>query len=193
MQHSSKRQWPLINPLNQTPKFEYFSVNLSLVIKIKIGHCVAAWPLGATFKLFLFSIYLNLKLNRMEVEGLKLDPKNNQFNNAVDLILNTNKNIYLTGKAGTGKTTFLKYIKQNIEKKTIILAPTGIASINAGGTTINSFFHSNMKIFLNYKNIIYAVVGECSDLYRSVTNDTARAARNRGAGRENDEGASFYR
>ena len=52
----------------------------------------------------------------------------------------TNKNIFLTGKAGTGKTTFLKNIKAHSPKRLVIVAPTGVAAINAGGVTIHSFF-----------------------------------------------------
>jgi ATP-dependent DNA helicase PIF1 len=52
----------------------------------------------------------------------------------------TNQNIFLTGKAGTGKTTLLKRIKENSTKKIVIVAPTGVAAMNAKGTTINSFF-----------------------------------------------------
>ena len=52
----------------------------------------------------------------------------------------TGRSVFLTGKAGTGKTTFLKYIAQSTMKRFVILAPTGVAAINAGGTTIHSFF-----------------------------------------------------
>jgi len=52
----------------------------------------------------------------------------------------TNQNIFLTGKAGTGKTTLLKKIKEQGKKKMAIVAPTGVAAMNAKGTTINSFF-----------------------------------------------------
>ncbi len=52
----------------------------------------------------------------------------------------TNKNVFLTGKAGTGKTTFLKNIKAHSPKRLVIVAPTGVAAINAGGVTIHSFF-----------------------------------------------------
>ena len=71
---------------------------------------------------------------------MKRDKDNKEFNEAVDLISNTNQSIFLTGKAGAGKTTFLKYINDNIDKNSITLAPTGVAAINAGGVTINSFF-----------------------------------------------------
>ena len=53
----------------------------------------------------------------------------------------TGRSVFLTGKAGTGKTTFLKYIAQSTMKRFVILAPTGVAAINAGGSTIHSFFH----------------------------------------------------
>lgn len=52
----------------------------------------------------------------------------------------TGRSVFLTGKAGTGKTTFLKYIAQSTLKRFVILAPTGVAAINAGGSTIHSFF-----------------------------------------------------
>ncbi|MDI9365726.1 MAG: HRDC domain-containing protein [Flavobacterium sp.] len=65
---------------------------------------------------------------------------NQLFQLAADYIQFTNEAIFLTGKAGTGKTTFLKYIKDNSGKQSAIVAPTGVAAINAGGTTIHSFF-----------------------------------------------------
>ncbi len=71
-------------------------------------------------------------------ENFDLD--NKEFKYAEQLILYSNRSIYLTGKAGTGKSTFLRYIAQNTTKNYIIVAPTGIAAINAGGMTINSFF-----------------------------------------------------
>jgi tRNA A37 threonylcarbamoyladenosine biosynthesis protein TsaE len=52
----------------------------------------------------------------------------------------TNRSIFLTGKAGTGKTTLLKEIIRTTHKKAVIVAPTGIAALNAGGVTIHSFF-----------------------------------------------------
>lgn len=70
----------------------------------------------------------------------RLDQDNKEQLMAYELIANTNTTFFLTGKAGTGKTTFLKYIKENVAKKFIVLAPTGIAAINAGGETLHSFF-----------------------------------------------------
>ncbi|MEJ7768122.1 MAG: AAA family ATPase [Chitinophagaceae bacterium] len=68
------------------------------------------------------------------------DSTNHEFNLAVDFVKDTSKSLFLTGKAGTGKTTFLKHIKNTTNKNTVIIAPTGVAAINAGGTTIHSFF-----------------------------------------------------
>ena len=68
------------------------------------------------------------------------DDDNIIFNTAADFINNSNHPVFLTGKAGTGKTTFLKYIKEQTLKNTAVVAPTGVAAINAGGTTIHSFF-----------------------------------------------------
>jgi hypothetical protein len=65
---------------------------------------------------------------------------NEIFNLAANLVNKTNQSIFLTGKAGTGKTTFLKYIKNNTIKNTVVVAPTGVAAINAGGVTMHSFF-----------------------------------------------------
>ena len=74
------------------------------------------------------------------VDNIELDKNNVEFKNAAEFVHHTDKLVYLTGKAGTGKTTFLKYIKDTTDKNTVILAPTGVAAINAGGVTINSFF-----------------------------------------------------
>lgn len=63
-----------------------------------------------------------------------------QLKLAYEFVEKTGRNIFLTGKAGTGKTTFLKSLKDNISKRMIVVAPTGVAAINAGGVTIHSFF-----------------------------------------------------
>lgn len=69
-----------------------------------------------------------------------IDVTGQEFQNALHLITHTHQSLFLTGKAGTGKSTFLRYICQNTKKKHVVLAPTGIAAINAGGQTIHSFF-----------------------------------------------------
>ena len=66
--------------------------------------------------------------------------QNEQLLLATEFVQFTNKNIFLTGKAGTGKTTFLHNLKKITPKRMVVLAPTGVAAINAGGVTIHSFF-----------------------------------------------------
>lgn len=70
----------------------------------------------------------------------QIDTDNQEFQNALSLIQYTSQSVFLTGKAGTGKSTFLRYICDQTNKKHIVLAPTGVAAINAGGSTIHSFF-----------------------------------------------------
>ena len=65
---------------------------------------------------------------------------NNELRTAWEFVENTGRSIFLTGKAGTGKTTFLRTVAERSKKRSIIVAPTGIAAINAGGVTIHSFF-----------------------------------------------------
>ena len=75
-----------------------------------------------------------------EVDGIKLDPDNQEFQYALQFALESNRNLYLTGKAGSGKTTFLKYLRKVTNKNMVVVAPTGVAAVNAGGQTIHSFF-----------------------------------------------------
>lgn len=72
--------------------------------------------------------------------GFQPDTDNKEFQDALQLITKTRQSVFLTGKAGTGKSTFLKYICSQTKKKYVVLAPTGIAAINAGGVTLHSFF-----------------------------------------------------
>ncbi len=67
-------------------------------------------------------------------------PKNPELELAVQFIEKTNRNLFITGKAGTGKTTFLHKVKNESLKRMVIVAPTGVAAINAKGVTIHSFF-----------------------------------------------------
>ncbi|MBI5858318.1 MAG: helix-turn-helix domain-containing protein [Sphingobacteriales bacterium] len=76
------------------------------------------------------------------------DISNTLFQLAADLINQSGRNIFLTGKAGTGKTTFLKYIRDNCPKQMAVVAPTGVAAINAGGVTIHSFFQLPLSPFI---------------------------------------------
>lgn len=86
----------------------------------------------------------------------------NEMLEAVSIIENTNQSLYITGKAGTGKTTFLRYIAANIKKRFVIAASTGIAAVNAGGVTLHSLF-----------NIPFGVLVEGCDARTSYRPDKA--------------------
>lgn len=73
---------------------------------------------------------------------------NNELRTAWDFIEHTGISVFLTGKAGTGKTTFLKAMKEHSRKRMIVVAPTGVAAINAGGVTIHSFFQIPPSIYI---------------------------------------------
>ena len=94
-----------------------------------------------------------------EIDGIKLDPTNKEFFEYAQLVLKDTQRrvVYLTGKAGTGKTTFLKYVVSEFERQNqgsetprsyVILAPTGVAAVNAHGQTIHSFFKLPSTAFL---------------------------------------------
>src|SRR3954470_24611704 len=70
------------------------------------------------------------------------------FDLAWKFVSETNGNIFLTGKAGSGKTTFLKYVKDHSHKNLAVAAPTGVAAINAGGITLHSMFHLPFAVFI---------------------------------------------
>lgn len=74
--------------------------------------------------------------------------KNKEIQLAWDFVEKTGVNIFLTGKAGTGKTTFLRELKMRSPKRMVVLAPTGIAAINAGGVTIHSFFQLPLSPYI---------------------------------------------
>ncbi|XHR96023.1 AAA family ATPase [Mucilaginibacter sp. UC70_90] len=91
-------------------------------------------------------------------------------------IENTNRPIFLTGKAGTGKTTFLRWIRANVTKNLAVVAPTAVAAINAGGVTIHSFFqvpfgpqvpvtdHNNQNTLLRQVSLEKSNILKCLDL-----------------------------
>ena len=85
-------------------------------------------------------------MNSINLENIDLD--NIEFQNAWNLIRNTRRSVFLTGKAGTGKSTFLKYICAKTSKEHVVLAPTGIAAVNVGGQTLHSFFKIPFKPLL---------------------------------------------
>ncbi len=73
---------------------------------------------------------------------------NDEASLAYSFVNDTNQHLFLTGKAGTGKTTFLKNLLLNTTKKTVVVAPTGVAAINAGGSTIHSMFGLPTRAFV---------------------------------------------
>ncbi|MEO7531145.1 MAG: helix-turn-helix domain-containing protein [Sediminibacterium sp.] len=86
--------------------------------------------------------------------------KNEMFDLAYRFVTETNENIFLTGKAGTGKTTFLKYLQSNCTKNIITAAPTGVAAINAGGVTLHSLFQLPFHPFLPTANHKQELLGK---------------------------------
>ena len=77
------------------------------------------------------------------------------FSLAAGFVNQTMQHVFITGKAGTGKTTFLKYIKENSFKKIAVVAPTGVAAINAGGVTMHSFFQLPLGTYLPTKSHVF--------------------------------------
>ncbi|MDR1696559.1 MAG: AAA family ATPase [Endomicrobium sp.] len=110
-----------------------------------------------------------------EVKTMKLEI-NEEFRQAYDLISKTNDCVFVTGNAGTGKTAFLKYYVSRAQKKTVVLAPTGVAALNAGGETVHSFFNFKPDVTLSkikkkklgdnsiYKKVETVIIDEASML-----------------------------
>jgi ATP-dependent exoDNAse (exonuclease V) alpha subunit len=85
-------------------------------------------------------------------ESININPKieiNKEFRTALDLLQKSSKNVFITGKAGTGKSTLLEYFRQHTNKNVIVLAPTGVAALNVNGQTIHSFFNFKPSITLD--------------------------------------------
>jgi hypothetical protein len=80
----------------------------------------------------------NAGIARLDIHDIDL---NEQFQHASDLIERQGQSLFITGKAGTGKSTLLHYLRSITNKETVVLAPTGVAALNIGGQTIHSFFH----------------------------------------------------
>ena len=83
---------------------------------------------------------------------LNNDTSNHLFSLAADFVNNTSRHVFLTGKAGTGKTTFLRHIRESTPKHAVVAAPTGVAAINAGGTTLHSLFQLPFGPFIPANN-----------------------------------------
>ncbi|MCM8774598.1 MAG: AAA family ATPase [Candidatus Omnitrophica bacterium] len=100
---------------------------------------------------------------------------NKEFSYALDILENTSHNVFITGRAGTGKSTLLEYFRAHTKKNVVVLAPTGVSAVNVKGETIHSFFHFKPDITLNkikkiksekykslYKNIDTIIIDEVS-------------------------------
>ncbi len=74
----------------------------------------------------------------IDLENIEI---NEDFKRAIELVENSNKNLFVTGKAGTGKSTFLSFLRENTKKEIAVLAPTGVAAVNIKGQTVHSFFN----------------------------------------------------
>ena len=96
------------------------------------------------------------------------DITNTSFQLASDFINYTSASLFLTGKAGTGKTTFLKHVKEYEVKNTVVVAPTGVAAINAGGTTIHSFFQLPFTPFIPISTV-YGANDSISDKHSLIS------------------------
>ena len=106
---------------------------------------------------------------------------NTQFKNALKHIEKSNESVFITGKAGTGKSTFLKYALKHIKKNMVVLAPTGVAALNVKGETIHSFFRFKPGITpkdakktarKNIDNILYKNIDSILSQYLLLQNLT---------------------
>lgn len=84
----------------------------------------------------------------MDTDMQAKDTSNTLFQLALDLVNHTTQHLFLTGKAGTGKTTFLRHVVQHTRKQAVVVAPTGVAAINAGGVTMHSFFQLPFGVYV---------------------------------------------
>ncbi len=90
---------------------------------------------------------------------------NDQFQKALDLMENTGRHIFVTGRAGTGKSTLLNYFRANTKKKVAVLAPTGVAAVNINGQTIHSFFGFKPDTTVSK---IRKISGDRKNLYKNI-------------------------
>ena len=106
-------------------------------------------------------------------EGMERENSNEHLDLAWQLVERTGVNVFLTGKAGTGKTTFLRRLKERSPKRMVVVAPTGVAAINAGGVTIHSFFQFPLAPYIpggsfNTKDEKYRFSKEKKNIIRTL-------------------------
>ncbi len=106
---------------------------------------------------------------------MQTDHTTSPLEGARDIIEHTGVNLFLTGKAGTGKTTFLHSLSESTAKRHVVLAPTGVAAINAGGVTIHSFFQLSFAPFLPGRG--YASTDNERERYQRFSRDKLRLIR----------------
>lgn len=92
---------------------------------------------------------------------------NDEFRKALDVAEKTDKNVFITGRAGTGKSTLLTYFRSKTKKKVVVLAPTGVAALNVKGQTIHSFFKFKPDVTLQSVKKIYKK-GDKKNLYEKI-------------------------
>lgn len=113
---------------------------------------------------------INIARNRLQnnfVPHLKQIDLNPLFQKALDFTENTDKNLFLTGRAGTGKSTLLTYFRTHTKKKVAVLAPTGVAALNVRGQTIHSFFKFRPNITLQNVKRVYKK-GDPKNIYAKI-------------------------
>ena len=102
--------------------------------------------------------------------------KDKIFETAERFVKWTGRSVFLTGKAGTGKTTFLRYMTETVGKRFVVLAPTGVAAINAGGSTIHSFFQLPLCPYLpDVKELVTEY--QMPEKYRSLKKERVKIIR----------------
>ena len=90
---------------------------------------------------------------------------NDQFLHALHLMEDTDRNVFVTGRAGTGKSTLLQYFRNYTKKKVAVLAPTGVAAVNVKGQTIHSFFHFRLDVT---PDTVHKIRLRVKDIYRKL-------------------------
>ncbi len=98
-----------------------------------------------------------------DMPAIDLNP---QFKRALEVMERGNANIFITGRAGTGKSTLLQYFREHTGKKVVILAPTGVAAVNVGGQTIHFFF--GFKPDVTPSSVRKKIIDEKKNLYKKL-------------------------